>query len=93
MEQIAILEGVKEEDCLELNSVVNKIKKGFTEVEAKELQQVGSIVFLHVKQTLYLMERVDGKDGQHFNLTQLLIETEIDSNSGLVVDYQVAVFF
>ena len=37
MEQLAILKGVKMEDCMEVNSVIDKIKRAFMEIEAKEL--------------------------------------------------------
>ena len=46
-----------------------------------------------MKQLLYPLERPDGKGGQHFNLTQLPIETKIDPGTGLSMDYHIAVYF
>ena len=66
---------------------------GMTEVEAEEMNHIGKIAFPHVKQLLYPLERPDGKGGQHFNLTQLPIETEVDPGTGLSIDYHIAVHF
>ena len=66
---------------------------GMTEVEAKEMTHIGKITFPHVKQLLYPLERPDGKGGQHFNLTQLPVETEVDPGTGLSIDYHIAIHF
>ena len=57
------------------------------------MSQICKIAFPHVKQLLYPLERPDGKGGQHFNLTQLPIETEVDPGTGLSLDYHIAVHF
>jgi hypothetical protein len=46
-----------------------------------------------VKQLLYPLERPDGKGGQHFNLTQLPIEMEVDPGIGLSFNYHIAIYF
>ena len=89
MEQLGVLEGVQEKDCMEINSVVDKVKKGLTKVEAGELHQVGKLAFLHVKQLWF---SYNGKEGPYFNLIQLPIEIEIDLGTRLPHDYQVDVF-
>ena len=66
---------------------------GMTEVEAKKMTHIGKITFPHVKQLLYPLERPDGKGGQHFNLTQLPVETEVDPGTGLSIDYHIAIHF
>ena len=63
---------------MEINSVADKVKKGLIEANVAKLHQVGKIAFPHVKQLCYPSESLDGKGGQYFNLTQLLIETKID---------------
>ena len=73
--------------------MADKIKKGLTKMEASELHQVGKISFPHVKQLLYPTDKPDGKGGQHFNLTQLSMETEIDSHTRISLDYEIVVFF
>ena len=57
------------------------------------MNQLYKIVFPHMKQQLYSLERPDGKDGQHFNLTQLPIETEVDPDIGFSFDYHIVVYF
>jgi len=69
------------------------MEMGMLEEEAKEMSQLCKIAFPHVKQLLYPLERPDGKGGQHFNLTQLPIETEVDPGTGLSLDYHIVVFF
>ena len=78
MENLAIDEGVKSKDCKPPSKKEDLIEMGITEGEAEEMCQIGKIAFPHVKQLLYPMERPDGKGGQHFNLTQLPLETEVD---------------
>ena len=78
MEQLAIDEGVKTKDCRLSMKKADLIELGILETEAEEMSQLYKIAFPHVKQLLYPLERPDGKGGQHFNLTQLPIETEVD---------------
>ena len=93
MENLAINEGVKAKDCRPSLKKEELITSGIPEMEAKELSQLNRIAFPHVKQLLYPLERPDGKGGQHFNLTQLPIETEVDPGTGLSLDYHIAVHF
>ena len=93
MENLAIEEGVKTKDCRPPNKKEDLIAMGISESEAEELSQVNKFAFPHVKQMLYPLERPDGKGGQHFNLTQLPIETEVDPGTGLSLDYHVAIHF
>ena len=78
---------------MEINSVVDKVKKGFTKVENGELHQVGKIAFFHVKQHLYRTDRPNGKGDHDFNLIHICMEIEIEVVTWLSLDYQVAVFF
>ena len=93
MEQLAIEEGVKASDCKPSRRKEGLKVIGMSEEEAIELSQITKIAFPRVKQLLYPLERPDGKGGQHFNLTQLPIETEVDSGTGLSLDYHIAVHF
>ena len=93
MEKLAIDEGIKPKDCRPSIKKEDLIKSGISEVEAEELSHLGKIAFPHVKQLLYPLERPDGKGGQHFNLTQLPIETEVDPSTGLSLDYHIAIHF
>ena len=83
-EKLAIDEGVKTKDCRPPMKKEDLIGMGILEGEAEEMSQLYKIAFPHVKQILYPLERPDGKGGQHFNLTQLPIETEVDPGTGLL---------
>lgn len=93
MEKLAVEEGVKTIDCRPPIKKEELLATGMSEVEVVELGQPCRIAFPHVKQLLYPLERPDGKGGQHFNLTQLPIETEVDPGTGLSLDYHIAVHF
>ena len=93
MEKLAIDEGVKAKDCRPPTKNEDLIAMGITEGEAEEISQIDKIAFPHVKQLFYPLERPDGKCGQHFNLTQLPIETKVDPGMGLSLDYHIAVHF
>ena len=93
MENLAIDEGIKAKDCSPPTKKEDLIAMGMKEAEAEEVSQIKKIAFPHVKQLLYPLERPDGKGGQHFNLTQLPIETEVDPGTGLSLDYHVAIHF
>ena len=93
MEELAADEGVNTRDCRPPTRKEDLIKLGISEVEAEEMCHPHKIAFPHVKQLLYPLERPDGKGGQHFNLTQLPIETEVDPGTGLSLDYHIAIHF
>ena len=93
MEKIAIDDGVRAKDCSPPTKVEDLITMGIKEAEAEEMSQIRKIAFPHVKQLLYPLERPDGKGGQHFNLMQLPIETEVDPGTGLSLDYHIAIHF
>ena len=83
MERIAIAEGTSD---------MSKGKKIRSEKETAEL--LASVFsYPHVSQTLFPLERPDGIEGQHFNITQLPFEVEVDPDTGLSYDYQVAIYF
>ena len=92
MEKLAI-EGVKTKDCRPSMKKEDLIGTSISDGKAEEMSQVFKIAFPHVTQLLYPLERPDGKGGQHFNLTQLPIETEVDPSTGLSFDYHIAVHF
>ena len=93
MKSLATDEGVKAKDCRPSMKKEDLIAMGVPEKEAEEMSQFSKIAFPHVKQLLYPLERPDGKGGQHFNLTQLPIKTEVDPGTGLSFDYHIAVHF
>ena len=83
MERIAIAEGTSD---------MSKGKKVRSKKETAEL--LASVFsYPHVSQTLFPLERPDGIEGQHFNITQLPFEVEVDPDTGLSYDYQVAIYF
>ncbi len=90
MERLAIDEGAPH--CFTPTSTHNLIKSGFSEKEAKEyLNSVHS--YPRVNQSCYPLHRPDGIAGQHFNITQLPFEIEVDPDTSLSQDYQVAIYF
>ena len=90
MERLAIDEGAPR--SFSPTSIQNLLKSGFSEKEAKEyLKAVHS--YPHVSQSCFPLHRPDGIAGQHFNITQLPFEIEIDPDTGLSQDYQVAIYF
>ena len=93
MEKLAIEDGIKAKDCRPPTKKEELTEMGMNEVEAEEMSHIHKIAFPHVKQLLYPLERPDGKGGQHYNLTQLPIETEVDPGTGLSLDYHIAVHF
>ena len=93
MEKLAIDEGVKARDCRPPTKKEDLIAMGIPDMEVEEMSHLNKIAFPHVKHLLYPLERLDGKGGQHFNLTQLPIETEVDPGTGLSLDYHIAVHF
>ena len=93
MEKLAIEDGIKAKDCRPPTKKEELTEMGMNEVEAEEMSHIHKIAFPHVKQLFYSLERPDGKGGQHYNLTQLPIETEVDPGTGLSLDYHIAVHF
>ena len=91
MEKLAIDEGVKAKNFRPSMKKEDLIKTNISEGEAEEMSHLFKIAFPHVRQLLYPLERPDGKGGQHFNLTQLSIETEVDPDTGLSFDYHIAI--
>ena len=86
MEKLAI----EEDTVLCFNQ--NNGKKGRSEKEAMELT-TSVYSYPHVGQALFPINRPDGIEGQHFNVTQLPFEVETDPITGLSYDYQVAIYF
>ena len=79
--------------CIISGSVVDKVKDGLAQVEAKEIHLVEEIAFPHVPQYLISKKRLDDKEGQHYNLTQLPMDEETNAQTGLCTNHHVAVFF
>ena len=72
-------------------SVSELVKFGMIHEEALEhLAAVPS--FPYVPQEAWPSKRADGKEGGHFNLTQIPFDIETDEN-GFALDYQVAITF
>ena len=67
-------------------------RSGFSEKEAKEFLK-SVVSYPHVGQSCYPVSHPDGVPGQHYNITQLPFEIETDPDSGLSMDYQVAIYF
>ena len=72
-------------------SVSELVKFGMNHEEALEhLEAVPS--FPYIPQEAWPSKRMDGKEGGHFNLTQVPFDVEIDEN-GFAFDYQVVITF
>ena len=67
------------------------MKGGIDFDEAKEIQKAKTS-FPYVPQLEWPSKREDGIEGQHFNLTQLPFDIEVDEN-GFSFDYQIAIHF
>ena len=67
------------------------VKNGMREKEARECQNA-AISFPSVIQEEWPNSREDGKEGQHFNLTQIPSDVEVDK-FGFSLDYQIAILF
>jgi hypothetical protein len=72
-------------------TVATLVKNGMREKEAKECQTAISS-FPYVLQEEWPNSREDGKEGQHFNLTQIPSDVEVDK-FGFAFDYQIAILF
>lgn len=68
------------------------IRNGFSDKEAREFLKA-TPAYPHVGQSCYPVSRPDGIPGQHFNITQIPFEIETDPDTGLSLDYQVAIYF
>ena len=90
MEKLAIEEGTPiHATPTTLHSL---IRNGFSNKEAREFLKATS-AYPHVSQSCFPVSRPDGITEQHFNITQLPFEVETDPDTGLSLDYQVAVYF
>ena len=67
------------------------MKRGIDFDEAKEMQNAKSS-FPYVSQIEWPSKRGDRIEGQHFNLTQLPFDVEVDEN-GFSLDYQISIYF
>ena len=76
-------------DSMELISEL--IRKGMEIDEATECQQA-TPSFPFVIQEEWPSKRGNGIEGQHFNLTQIPFDVEVDEN-GFALDYQIAISF
>lgn len=76
-------------ECIDSTLEMMKIDIDFD--EAKEMQKAKPS-FPYVPQKEWPSKRDDGIEGQHFNLTQLPFDMEVDEN-GFSFDYQIAVNF
>jgi hypothetical protein len=90
MEKKALSDKIPE--CFTPEPISKLMKKGFSEMEAEELLDAVHS-YPHVPQILYPIARPDGLDGQHYNLTQLPFDIATDPETGLSLDYQVAIHF
>ena len=76
-------------DSMEL--INELIRKGMEIDEATECQKAIPS-FLFVIQEEWPSKRVDGIEGQHFNLTQIPFDLKVDEN-GIALDYQISISF
>ena len=75
----------------EMELINDLIKKGMELNEAKKCQNA-TPSFPFVIQEEWPSKREDRKEGQHFNLTQVPFDVEVDED-GFLLDYQIAIVF
>lgn len=68
------------------------IKSGWRKEKTLDIQEA-EIAFPHTLQCLYPSIRSDGIIGQHFNLTQIPQEVEVNLTTDFALDYHVAIYF
>jgi hypothetical protein len=68
------------------------IGDGYKPEEALEMQTVITS-YPHVLQVEWPTTRTDDIPGQHFNLTQLPFDIEVNSTTGFSLDYHIAIYF
>ena len=90
MEKLAIIEGTPIHTTP--TTLHSLLKNGFSDKEAREFLKA-TLTYPHVGQSCYPFSRPDGIPGQHFNITQLPFEIEIEPDTGLSLDYQLAIYF
>ena len=71
--------------------IATLVKNGMREKEARECQST-TPSYPFVIQEEWPTSREDGKNGQHFNLTQIPSDVEVDK-FGFSLDYQIAILF
>ena len=74
-----------------MESISELIRKGMEIDEATECQQATPL-FPFVIQEEWPSKRMDRIEGQHFNLTQIPFDIEVDKH-GFALDYQIAISF
>ena len=90
MEQLAFDSGIDE--LYSDESVADKITRGVPRDEAEELLYA-HVTYLRVPQLLYPKTRSDNIPGQHFNITQIPFDIATNPDTGLALDYHVAIHF
>lgn len=73
-------------------SLEELLKAGFIESEARDLLN-GRMSFPRVTQKLWPTVRPDHIEGQHFNITQLPFDIEVNSSTNLSLDYHILLQF
>lgn len=73
-------------------TLADLISKGYTKEEAEEARHA-HISFPRVPQKLWPSSRPDGIEGQHFNLTQLPFDADINHDTRFSLDYHVLLHF
>lgn len=78
MEQLVV--DVRVEPIYPTKSVRELVKEGFLESEAQELQTT-TIAFPRVKQEFWPIARLDKVPGQHFHITQVPFDVEVEEST------------
>jgi len=68
------------------------LEMGYLESEARELQ-IAQVAFLRIFQTLWPSTRIDEAIGQHYHLTQIPFDVEMDNTTGYALVYQLVLHY
>jgi hypothetical protein len=90
IEQFAVDSGI--EEFFSDESMADKVIRGIPQAEAKEMENA-QVAYPRIPQQLYPKERNDNILGQHYNITQIPFEIPTNLDTGLSLDYHIAIYF
>jgi hypothetical protein len=90
MEQLAMDNGI--EELFNDESVADKATRGIPQQETEEMMYA-QVAYPRIPQQLYPKTRSDNILGQHYNITQIPFDIATNPDTGLSLDYHVAIHF
>jgi hypothetical protein len=90
MEKLAEDSGI--EEFFSNETVADKVTRGIPQLEAEEMVNAQAS-YPRIPQQLYPKERSDNIPGQHYNITKIPFDIPTDPDTGLSLDYHIAIYF